>query len=236
MSERHYAIKQTLDKGYASEWNNDHFCDFTDRINYTGTMFLASLANFWNTAHETSITASTINWDNIDVGLRLRAAGGVGNFASVRFKVCNVISNMTNIGQAPIWNASVNVFTPTNDANTHEFGMIAVAQNPFTANQDGAFFRISNNQLFAVTGDGAAETATNVGAPNQYGHYRIELDTAECKFYVDDLETPVATHTVIAGQNLPNNDMTVKFHTAQRAAGVNDMDIHAWGISVLRTQ
>ncbi|GAI64097.1 unnamed protein product, partial [marine sediment metagenome] len=71
----------------------------------------------------------------------------------------------------------------------------------------------------SVTSDGAVEDTTNLGAPSQYGSYRIEFTSTQVLFYIDDMKTPVSTHTL----RIPVVDLTFKFSTAQRAGGSNTM-------------
>jgi hypothetical protein len=230
MSTRHIAVKATLDRGYASEWNDDHLADFYARIEIIEDMVQQAQATSWNLAQETSTTATATTISAGVVAMRLNATGGVGNFASARHMLAGAAGNITNRTELPIFNAAVELGGLTADALTHEFGLFTNATAPFTANSNGAYFRVSSGFLYAVTGTGAAETATNIGAATQYGSYRIEVLSASVKFYGDDTATHLATNTT----NLPAADVTMKFSTAQRAGGSNLMNVQACALSVLR--
>lgn len=230
MSIRHIAVKATLDRGYASEWNDDHLADFYARIEMLKDMISAAQAASWNLAQETSTTATATTISSGVVAMRLNATGGAGNFASARHMLAGAAGNITNKTELPIFNAAVELTGLTADALTHEFGLFASATAPFTALANGAYFRVSAGVMYAVTGTGAAETATNIGAATQFGSYRIDVLGGSVKFYIDDMVTPLATNTT----NLPAADMTMKFSTAQRAGGSNLMNVQACALSVLR--
>lgn len=230
MSIRHVAVKATLDRGYASEWNDDHLADFYARIEMLKDMVSQAQTASWNLAHETSTTATVTTLASGVMAMRLNATGGAGKFSSARHMAAGAAGDITNKSELPIMNAAVELTGLTADALTHEFGLFASATTPFTANANGAYFRVSAGVLYAVTGTGAAETATNIGAATQYGSYRIDVLSASVKFYIDDMVTALATHTT----NLPAADVTMKFSTAQRAGGSNLMNVQACALSVLR--
>ena len=230
MSIRHVRIVGPLDTGASADWNDDHLADFYARIEIIEDMVSQAQAASWNLAQETSTTATATTISAGVVAMRLNATGGVGNFASARHMLAGSAGNITNKTELPIMNCAVELTGLTADTLTHEFGLFASATTPFTANSNGAYFRVSAGVMYAVTGTGAAETATNVGAATQYGSYRIDVLSGSVKFYADDMVTPLATHTT----NLPASDVTMKFSTAQRAGGSNLMNVQACALSVLR--
>lgn len=229
MSMRHRAVKATLDRGYAIEWNDDHEDFPIARYEYKITAFLNALTNFWDLTQETSGTATTIALTSGRVIYVLNATGGAGNISTIRHKVLNAAGDVTSTAALPKLTMDLQVGGLTADALTHEFGFFNNADTPFTATQEGAYFRISSNVLYAVTGTGAAETATNLGAPDAYATYRVEINSADVKFYIDDNVTPVATHTT----NLPTGNLNIKLSCAQRAGGSNTINCDVIILNVL---
>lgn len=230
MTLRHTSVKTTLDKGYATEWNANHEINYATRITVSSHFYGRVFTGDWDLTQETSTTATAVTIVGSHVAVRLNATGGAGNFSSMRWMLQGAASDIFGPTDLPIAYFSIDCLTPTADANTHEFGMFPSAQALFAANNEGAYFRIGNNVLYAVTGTGAAETTSNLGAPDQYAVYKIEILSTSVKFYIDDLETAVATHST----NMPTNDMTIKVCTAQRAGGSNLINMDGVGFTVLR--
>ena len=232
MSFRHKRIVTSLDTGGSADWNDDHINDFTTYVENCIDCLVMTLTSHFDLGQETSGTATAITLVNSVTAIRLNATGGVGNLSVIRLMRGGAAGNITNKTELPIANMAVEVGGLTADNNTHLFGMSGSADNPFNPLDQGAFFRISNNILTAVTSAGAAETTTALGAPGQYGNYRIEFTTTYCHFYVGDMVNPVASHNT----NLPTDDLTYKFITAQRGGGSNTMSVQAFGLAVLRDQ
>jgi hypothetical protein len=230
MAYRHAAVKATLDRGYASEWNADHIENFATRVQTLLSPFVNAIADFWDSTQHTSGTSTTVTMVSGHVSMRMRGSGGAGNFATVRLKLLNAAADMTDENAQPMIQMALDVNTPTADADTHEFGLFTTANLPFAANQDGCYFLISAGVLYAVSGDGAAETITNLGAPNQFGVYMVKHTATHDYFYVDDLVTPVATHTT----HLSTADLTVKLTCADRAGGDNYLNCQSVWMSFLR--
>jgi hypothetical protein len=93
---------------------------------------------------------------------------------------------------------------------------MASATSPFTANQDGAYFRIKDNKLYAVVGNGTAETEEEITditlSQDCYLNLRIILSTTQALFYVDDMSTEKITITT----NIPTADLTIKFNARSK--------------------
>ena len=227
---RHKKVQVVLGKGLASEWNDDHIINFATRIDWVEDFMINALADNWDTADETSGTATDISFDSGFVAVRLEATGGVGNISTIARNVLAAQANFTNDDAQPLVEFAIDVDAPTADAATHEFGLFDEATAPFTANQDGCFFRIDNNVLWAVSSDGAAETKTNLGAPGQFAVYAVKHTAVADFFYVDDLETAKATHAA----NISSSDLTIKLTCAQRAGGSNKLNCQAVCFSGLR--
>ena len=230
MNVRHRKHYNTLDKGLATDWNDDHIADFFARIE-TGIEFLkTSVTTNFNLSQETSSTATIVTLVNGVAAAALNATGGAGNLSTMRLMLAGAAGNVTNPAELPVLNAAVELGGLTADNQTHEFGLFESADTPFGVLNEGAFFRVDSGILYAVTCDGAAETITNLGAPTQYGSYRIDVQSTSVKFYVNNTTVWVASHAT----NLPVTDLTLKFTTAQRAGGSNTMRIQAAALSLLR--
>lgn len=230
MSYRHSAVKKTLERGYASEWNADHITNFATRYDRYMDMLFNAIADFWDIGQHTSGTATTVSLVGGHLAMRLRGSGGAGQFGTVRHKLLNAAANITDEHAQPMIEMIIDVQTPTADNATHEFGLMANASVPFAANQNGCFFRIDNNVLFAISSDGAAETSTNLGAPSQFAVYMVKHTATHDYFYVNSLVTPVAVHNA----NLSSSDLTVKLTCADRAGGDNYLNCQAIWMSFLR--
>ena len=230
MATRHRAIKATLDVGSATEWNDDHIDNFEARVGTYIDMICELITTHFDLTQETSATATDITLVNSVVAARLNATGGVGSISSISLMLGGIAGNITNVSQLPIVNMAIELGGLTADNKTHQFGLTDSGDTPFAVNDDGAFFRVDNNIIYAVTSDGAVETTTDLGAPNQFGNYRIISGSTYVDFYIDDMENIAAHHTT----HLPAADLTFKFSTAQRAGGSNTMSVQAFSLSVLR--
>jgi len=60
MTIRHKAVKATLDRGYATEWNDDHHLDPTDEIIYFYTWIEHALNVDWDTGQISGGGAVTV--------------------------------------------------------------------------------------------------------------------------------------------------------------------------------
>lgn len=230
MAFRHKAVKSTLDQGTAAEWNDDHEQDFEVRVDHCEDIYTNAVADHWDLGQETSTTATTVSFSGGFVAIRQHAAGGAGNFSSMRHKILNAAADICDENSEPIVVMALDVQSPTADNATHEFGFFSNANALFAANQNGAFFRIDANVLKAVSSNGAAETETNLGAPDQFATYKVKHTATADYFYVDDMETPVATHTT----TISAADLNIKMTCADRAAGDNYLNCQALWFSHLR--
>lgn len=210
MGIRHKAIKETLDVGTAVEWNDDHELDYTSRICYEMFFLSPALTVMWDLAQVAGGgVAPTLTFTDHHVIVEMDSGAGANDVSAMRHEFNGAAGNITYINDAPTLNTSVWLEQYPVTTECIEFGFIESATVPFTANQDGAYFRVDTNALLAVTGDGAAETTTDVtpaGGIPEYGNYRIELTGANAKFYVDDMDVAAANHTA----NLPDADLTIK--------------------------
>jgi len=228
MAIRHKAYKATLDRGYADEWNDDHHIDFTDELVDIDAFVFVPFATRWNTSQCATGTATQALVSN-----HLYVTADSGNVSDGHLGTCRLANgDVTNKLDLPV----VTMAIVLEDDEKIEFGFFKNADTPFTANQDGAYFELDANVLYAVTGDGAAETRTDVTttpwAVPEYHIFRIEFTTTQVKFYVDNLAAPVATHTA----NITPDNLTIKI-SAMRTGGVQQIiRMDGCGLQRLRKQ
>jgi len=144
--------------------------------------------------------------------------------------------NITSLADYPTLTFTLQIVAVHNAGKVVEAGLFNQGVGIFTANQDGAYFRIEDDTLYAVTGDGAAETTTDLGTYNEYGHYRISLVSVggvdKAYFYVDDMVNTAAAHTV----NMPDSDLTAMFAIQSQNNVDSTMRMDAVNMQVLRKQ
>lgn len=240
MSMRHKAIKATLDKGYASEWNDNHIQDYTNSVDMYFCLRAAALTACWDLS-----SAGTGN----DPAVTLVGAAGSGhafvvfntggttnNTSGMSKELAGTPGNITSADDLPILTFALDIAAIHTAGEVIEAGFFDQGVGPFTANQDGAYFLVNNDILYAVTGDGAAETITDLGAYNQYGHYRISFvsvgGTKHARFYVDDMVNAAADHTA----NLPDSNITPMFTIRSLNNVDSTMRMDGVNIQILRKQ
>jgi len=232
---RHKDIKTTLDVGRASEWNDDHISDFTVIKPLEDSLVVHDLVDNWDLTVNATGVAGVITFQDHHTLAFLDGGAANDDWSCMRWEIGGAAGNITYLVDAPIFTAAVWIDAYNPAGNVAEWGLQNNAVAPFTANQDGAYFRIEDGLLLAVTGSGAAETTTDVtplaGIP-EYGHYRIELTGSNAIFYVDDMETSVATHTL----TLPDSDLTVSFATQTLGGTRANMYVDAVGLTINRYQ
>lgn len=208
---RHKAIKDTLEVGTHDEWNDDHISDFEDELLLDCDFITPALATTWDTGQTAGGVAPVLAFIDHHTFAELNTGGVTGQISSMRYEFNGAAGNITYLDDAPIMTTAVWMEAYHTAGLVAEFGLInSATAAAFTALQDGAYFRVEGNTLLAVTGNGAAETTTDLGPISglpEYGHYRIELTGSNCLFYVDDMETPAHTETL----TLPDSDLTIKY-------------------------
>ncbi len=240
MTQRHKAVKATLDTGLASEWNDDHECNFDDEICHLGLSLGVALAADWDfaqTAGGSNPAWAMVGAAGAEHAFVVLNTGGVTNqISSMRHKLDNAVSNITSPGDLPVLTCAVDIAAVHDAAGVAnsvvEFGFQDDSDALFTQNLDMAIFRVYNGNVYAVTGDGAAETETLIAAYNQYGHYRIEFTTGHVLFYVDNMVTAAADHTA----NLPDAALTIKFSVRSRNNVDSTLRVDGVGLTRLRKQ
>lgn len=232
MSNRHKAIKATLDKGYATEWNDDHIADFGDEVDIYCNLVTPALSVNWDTSKTGGASVPVISFVDHHAFAYLNSSNGAGDYSLMKYSLGGAAGNITHINDNPVINMAVWMDAYAATGKTAEFGLLDNAVAPFTANQDGAYFRINANVLYAVTGTGAAETVTNLGAAPEYGNYRIRLTATHSYFYVNSMQAPVADHTT----NLPDSDLTMAFAARCDAGTITKMYVDGCALKRLRYQ
>lgn len=214
MALRHKAVKATLDQGYASEWNDDHQCSYETWIDHASPIPGPNLTAEWDvaqTAGGSNPVWALVGAAGAEHAFVVLNTGGVTNqISSMRHELGGAVSNITSPGDLPILTITLDIAAVHDAAGVAnsvvEFGFQDDSDALFTINQDHAIFRVYDGKLHAVTGDGAAETETELAAYNQYGEYRIEFTTGHVLFYVDNMVTAAADHVA----NIPDAALTIK--------------------------
>jgi len=236
MATRHKRIVATLDTGAAADWNDDHISDFTDEITHECMLIGPAVTNCYDTAQTSGGSAPVATFEDDHGWIKFSTGATTNQTSCMRHKFNAAAGNITYINDYPILTMAINLNAFHTAGTVFEFGLMASATNPFTANQDGAYFRVKDNKLYAVTGTGAAETETELTditlSQDIYMHVRIELNATGANFYVDDMETYEERLTT----NLPDNDLTIKIH----AISVNNVDTilrtDGIGLTILRVK
>ena len=232
MALRHKAYKTTLDRGYATEWNDDHIHDFSDELSEQLSLLGPLITHNWDTAQTSGGTAPQWSLVSGHSFVVLNTGAATDNISSMRHKLNNAVSNITHPDDLPILTTAVQVAAVHNAAGVAnsvvEFGFQDDSDALFTQNLHFAIFRFYNGHVFAVTGDGVAETETDLGARTEYAMYRIEILSSSIKFYIDDMVNAAATHTT----HLPDADLTVKFSV--RSKNNIDSTIRLDGVALTR--
>jgi len=234
MGLRHKAFKETLDKGYASEWNDDHIHDFTDEISHDLLFLGAAVSVNWDTAQTSGGSAPVWAITSGHAAVVLNTGATTNNVSSMRQKLSGAVGNITHPDDLPVLTLALGIIAVYDAAlvanSVVEFGFQHDDDALFTQNQHFAIFRVYNGLLHAVTGDGAAETETELAAYEEYSTYRIEILSTSVKFYVDDMVTAVATHTT----HLPNADLTIKVSVRSKNNVDSTLRLDALALARLR--
>ena len=231
---RHKAIKATLDVGTSAEWNDDHISDFEDDILIEESFITPVITTKWDLGQTAGGVNPVLAFQDHHSFAYLNTGGVTGQISSMRYEFNGAAGNITYINDTPILTTAVWMEAYHTAGLVAEFGLIdSATAAAFTANQDGAYFRIDGNVLYAVTGSGAAETTTDVTPAlgiSEYGHYRIHLQATKCDFYVDDMETVATSHT----NNLPDADLTLKYSIQSQNNVDSKMYVDAAGLTRFR--
>jgi len=217
MAVKHKAHKDTLEVGKSSEWNDDHTADYTSRKTHKCFIIGANLGAHWDFAQTTAAANPSMVFNDHHEFAEIDSLVAGPTITSMRHEFSAAAGNITHINDSPTMITRIGIIDYDATINCAEWGLFDSANTPFTANQDGAYFRLDTDVLYAVTGSGAAETATDItpiSGVDVFAQYVIELTATECKFYIDDREVPVATHLL----TLPDSDLTMKYSTQTAAA------------------
>lgn len=208
---RHKAVKTTLSIGASTEWNDDHISDFTSVVTIEPTFVTPVITTEWDLGQTNGGVNPVQVFEDHHAMAKLNTGATTGKISSMRFEFNGAAGNITYIDDAPIMTMAVGLTAFHTAGTVAEFGLIdSASAAAFTANQHGAYFRVTANKLYAVTGSGASETTTDItpaGGVPDWENYRIVLTSANAKFYVTSMTSAAATHTL----TLPTNDLTMKF-------------------------
>jgi hypothetical protein len=234
MGIRHKRVVSTLDTGGSADWNDDHIHDFTDEITNNLLIFGPAITVDWDTAQTAGGSAPVWALVSGHAFVVCNTGGVTDQISSMRHELGAAVANITNPDDLPILTCAVQVVAVHDAAGVAnsvvEFGFQDDSDALFTQNLHHAIFRFYNGHVFAVTGDGAAETETDLGARTEFTTYRVEFTSTQVKFYIDDMVTAAATHTA----NLPTADLTVKFSVRSKNNVDSTIRVDAAGLTRLR--
>ena len=226
MTIRHKFRAAPLDKGLSSDWNDDHEIDFTDELLFSDVFFWDALSEFWDISQCTGGGTAAIDLVSGHNFVKIESSVGAGDVGCLRLGT----TDMTNKTDLPIATFTIKTDTIQNQ----EIGFFRAADTPFTANQNGAYFRILAGALYAVTGDGADEEVNDVTPAtfniNKYYQLRIEFTSTNVRFYIDDMVTPVQTNTT----HITTDDLTFKASAGETGSVSQILHRDAFGLMRLR--
>lgn len=233
MTKKHKAIKATLDKGYASEWNDDHIDDFQDWIDIETFFITPALVVLWDCTNNAAGVVPVLTFEDHHAFAYLHSGNAQLDWSLMKYEFNGAPANFTHINDNPIFTTALWLEKYDAANIVAEFGFMDNDKAPTAANKDGAYFRVKDDKLYAVCGDGAAETEVDItpteGIP-EYGHYRIELQSTKCDFYVDDMGTLKTSITT----NLPVLDLTIFYYADSGDVADTQMYVDAVACQMLR--
>jgi hypothetical protein len=221
MSIRHRAYKRTLDRGYASEWNDDHMIDFTDRILQSWTFATYGFTQELRTSVTGSGNAARLLY-NDHFWLRLQTGTTAGSTATLDFGG----SNVTHVLDLPIFTMALS-FAVVEKAL---LGVLDASSDPWTSPRKGAFFFVDGGVLYAITGDGTAEKQTAIGSLPSKAQFKVQILSNQVKFFIDNMFEPVAIHTT----NLPTAGLQPIITIKSTTSANGQIYVDAIGLERLR--
>jgi hypothetical protein len=235
MAIRHKRVVAALDTGGSADWNDDHIHDFTVEV-ADDLLHLGPLVTLnWDTAQTSGGSAPAWAQDTYGhASVVLNTGATTNNISSMRHLLNNAVGNIVTPADLPILTCAVQIEAVHNAAgvanSVAEFGFQHDDDALFTVNLRHAIFRFYNGHVFAVTGDGAAETETDLGARTEFAVYRIEFAPTIVSFYIDDMVTAAASHTA----NITDGDMTAKFSVRSKNNVNSTIRLDGAGLTRLR--
>jgi len=223
MAIRHKKVYASLDTGRVDDWNDDHREDFDVELLSSWTFASTNLSDDFLVDVTGTADVDVAMVDNHN--FCILATGATANSVGVLQLGDDDVTNKLDLS---ILTAALQL----ESSDLEEFGFFTEANTPFTANQKGAYFRVVAGELYAVTGDGVDETETDIGPISEYAQYKIEFTSTQVRFYQDDLDVILATHTT----NIPSDDITIKFSIKNQTASNRIMRVDALALRRLRKQ
>jgi len=233
MTNKHIRHVETLDTGTAIDWNNDHIQDFEDAYDILTCLITPGLAVLWDVTNNAGGVVPTLAFVDHHAFAYCHSGNAQLDWSLMKYEFNGAPGNITHVNDAPIMTTAV--WLEKYDVNNivAEFGFMNNAVAPTIANKDGAYFRVEDNKLYAVCGDGTAETATDItpaGGIPEYGHYRIELTDSKADFYVDNMVTAKTSITT----NLPDSDLTMFYYADSGGVADTQLYVDACSCQMLR--
>jgi len=236
MSMRHKRYVETLDTGAAADWNDDHGQNFTTHIDLYLCIRAAALTACWDlfaagAGNNPAVTLVGAAGEG-HAFVVFNTGGTTNNTSGMSKELAGAAGNITSPLDLPYLTFTMQIVAIHTAGEVIEMGLLDQGTAPFTANQDGAYFLVNNDTLYAVTGNGAAETITDLGDYNEYSVYSIEFESASVKFYVDDMVNPAAAHTT----HIPASNLTAMFTIRSLNNVDSTMRMDGCGLQTLRKQ
>jgi len=226
MTIRHKYKAAPLDKGLSSDWNDDHHIDFEDELVFSDVFFWDALSEWWDDSQSANGGTAAIDLVSGHNFVKVESSAGAGGLGVLRLGTTDI----TNATDLPVATFTIKTDTILNE----EIGFFKASDTPFTANQDGAYFRISASKIYAVTGDGAGEEANDITPAtfgvNKYYQLRIKFTSTTVEFYIDDLVTYVQANTT----HITADDLTFKASAA--VSGGVSQKLHMDGFGMTRAR
>ena len=220
---RHKAKKASLDVGYVSEWNDDHFYDFTDELEQS---FSAFGSYYPLGLYAESGTGGDWIVEMIDNHSWIRIFTGTTPDTTIKVTIGEL--NHTNKLDLP----SATFAMWINNTELAEFGFIEHDEVDLVADKRGAYFRVYGNNVYAVCGDGVDETEVLIGPVVEYSQYKIEFHSADVRFYTEDLRSIRATIST----HIPTEDLQVRIAIKTTDTTDRDIKVDAFGYTRLRVK
>ena len=231
---KHKVNKNTLDKGYASEWVDNHMQDYNEKIDLECDFLTNDIINNWDPGQTSGGLGPTNELIDGHAMAHLHTGAGAGKITSIRYMMAGNIGNITCVNDGPIMTMALWLKDLELAGVVAEFGLInSDTATAFLPNQSGSYFRIESNTLYAVCGNGGAETKVNVTpllGISEYGTYKIIQTGATCYFYVDNMVTPATAIPTTP----PPSDLTMKIGIQTPAGADSEIYVDAVGLQRAR--
>ena len=234
----HKTRVSALTRGYASDWNDSHEFDPTNEFTFYDCLIFNAFSTYWDDTQKSGGGAVTVSCEGSagagHLFASLASGSGAGDYISIRPLITGAAENLTSPLDLPVFTTSVHLATIDTADTPAEIGLFECNVTPFTANQAGAYFRVKDNHLYAVVGDGTAETEEDLGLltsfENLYFVLRVAIESTTIRFYVNNL----VAAAVGINTHRPVKNLTIKFSCQKTTAGENILKWDSCALQRLR--